>query len=99
MGKIRSDRQPDLFGSLPEAQQVVFVPSEEFLAGIRTELNATLARVTAAQRLPWSDLTQSMLGEMHFHSIAKYLPEAEAKSLSERFEVEIARLYAAEDAA
>ena len=93
MRRNHSDRQPDLFGSLPEAQ------TEAFRAGIRDELNATLARATAAQRFPWSDLTQTMLAEMHFHSIATWLPEAEAKSLSERFEVEIARLYAAEDAA
>ncbi len=64
---------------------------------MRAELTATLARVRGAGFLPWPDLTQTTLAELRFKSIAGWLPEDEAASLRAAFEVEMARLYEAED--
>lgn len=40
-------------------------------------------------------MTQATLAEMRFHSIARWLPDEEAKSLRAEFQSEIDRLYAA----
>ena len=89
--------QPDLFSH--DAQPDLFTDNTpEFVARIREELERTLARVREAETLPWADLTQTTLAERRFHSIAGYLPDAEADALRRAFEAEMARLYAREDA-
>lgn len=92
--------QLDLFGEAkaPEFNPDDYKPSPEFIGQIRRELEATLASVRGAERFPWRDLTQTMLGEMRFHSIVRWLPKEEAAALCAAFEVEMARLYEAEDA-
>ncbi|MCB1882869.1 MAG: hypothetical protein KDG89_02560 [Geminicoccaceae bacterium] len=85
------DAQPDLFGAEP------FEAPPEFVARIREELRATLARVQGAEALPWADLTRTTLAELRFRSIAGYLPEGEAAALRQAFEREMERLYAEAD--
>lgn len=75
-----------------------FVASPEFVARIRAELEATLAMVRVADRLPWPDLTRMTLAELRFRSIVRWLPEAEAAGLRAAFDTEMERLYALEDA-
>ena len=92
-----SASQPDLFSH--DAQPDLFVDAApDFVARIRDELRATLERVQGADALPWADLTRTTLAERRFHSIAGYLPDAEAEALRRAFEAEMARLYAREDA-
>jgi hypothetical protein len=87
----RSARQPDLF----EAQADLFEPPPaDFIARIRDELTAALARVRAAAALPWKDLTAATLAELRFNSIAGWLPEDEANALRLSFQCEMNRLYA-----
>ncbi len=87
--------QPDLFDASPEAE-LVEPPPAEFVAGIRGELLDTLARVRAAGTPPWRDLTQTTLGEMRFHSLARsWLPADEAETLRSEFAAEMLRLYKA----
>jgi hypothetical protein len=69
----------------------------QFVERIRTELVATLAKVRGADGLPWPDLTQTLLAEMRFRSISRYLPESEALGLRTAFEAEMTRLYALDD--
>ena len=66
----------------------------DFVARIRAELKTTLRSVQEAATLPWPDLTRATLA---FNSISRLLPEAEAAALREASEVEMARLYEAED--
>jgi hypothetical protein len=73
------------------------VPPPEFVARIRSELEATLRTVQRAATLPWPDLTRATLAELRFHSIARWLPEGEASALRAAFEAEMARLYESED--
>ncbi len=82
------DTQPDLFADV----------APDFVERIREELEHTLARVREAETLPWADLTRTTLAERRFHSIAGYLPDAEADALRRAFEAEMARLYVQEDA-
>lgn len=92
--------QPDLFADLapvPEPQGVRFEATPDFVARIRAELNETLALVRAAELLPWPDLTRTTLAELRFNSIARWLPDAEAAALRSAFDVEMGRLYDAED--
>jgi hypothetical protein len=94
MSKAHGAAQSDLFAA--EAGDVSTggePPPESFVARIRDELTATLARVTAADTLPWADGTKALLAEMRFHSVAKWLPESEAAELCNRFEAAMARLY------
>lgn len=101
---MRSQRlvQPDLFGApqgdlfdLAQAGPVE-PPPPEFVARIRAELLETLARVRAAATPPWRDLTQTTLGEMRFHSLARsWLPPEEAEALRADFAAEMLRLYKA----
>ena len=66
------------------------------MAQIRDELTATLAKVKAAETPPWRDLTQTTLGEMRFHSLARsWLPAEEAEDLRPAFSAEMLRLYRA----
>lgn len=80
------------------ARRHEFVADAAFVARIRAELEATLATVSAAERLPWPDLTQMTLAELRFRSIVRYLPELEAAALLAAFDAEMDRLYAIEDA-
>jgi hypothetical protein len=91
MRNDRSARQPDLF----ELQADLFEPPPaDFIARIRDELTATLARVREAATLPWKDLTAATLAELRFNSIAGWLPEDEASALRAGFQHEMNRLYA-----
>jgi hypothetical protein len=72
-------------------------PPEAFVARIRSELEATLCAVRQADTFPWPDLTRATLAELRFHSIARWLPDEEAASLREAFEMEMKRLYELED--
>ena len=63
----------------------------------KLELEATLATVRRATRLPWPDLTRATLAELRFNSIARWVPAEEAATLRAAFEVEMARLYRLED--
>lgn len=94
MRNQRSARQADLF----EAQAGLFEPPPaDFVARIRDELTATLARVRQAAKLPWKDLTAATLAELRFNSIAGWLPEPEASALRLSFQREMRRLYAIAD--
>jgi hypothetical protein len=89
------DNQPDLFDIAPGAEEED-PDLPELVARIREELVDTLARVKAAETPPWSDLTQTTLGELRFHSLARtYLPAAEAEAMRAEFEAEMLRLYKA----
>ena len=83
-------RQADLSGDAPATP--VFQPMEDFVAGIRKGLLATLAKATAAQEMPWESLTQMMVTELTFDSLTKWLPPAEAMRAD--FHVQIVRSYA-----
>src|SRR5690349_21227226 len=93
--------QLDLFPDQPITSEAIgasaFDPPPDFVARIRGELEATLASVRGDSRLPWPDLTRTMLAELRFRSIARWLPAGEAASLRAAFEAEMARLYGAED--
>lgn len=92
MATSRSFRQPDLFAPLEAAASRPVMPPE-FVERIRGELQATLARASAAHAMPWSDLTQATLAELRFHSIAGWLPAGEADGLRSAFKIEMERLY------
>ena len=104
MASQRLGRQPDLFSPQPSlfdqarSNEDAEPPPEDFVRRIRAELEATLARAREAQALPWPDLTRSTLAEMRFHSVARWLPEAEALALRRAFAVELCRLYEKADA-
>jgi hypothetical protein len=94
--------QLDLFANqetAPEERAAVAFeqPPAEFVERIRDELVAALGTVREAESLPWPDLTRATLAELRFHSIARWLPEEEASTLREAFEVEMKRLYQLED--
>ena len=85
-------RIPGLFAA---AGQVLLQepPPADFVARIRGELTATLARVREAAALLWKDLTTATLAELRFNSIAGWLAEDEASALRAAFQCEINRLY------
>ena len=94
--------QPDLFADQQSRDREVppgaFEPPPlEFIARIRDELEGTLRTVRTAAALPWPDLTRATLAELRFHSIARWLPAAEAQVLRTAFEAEMARLYESHD--
>jgi hypothetical protein len=89
--------QPDLFAN--ESPRTRMRMSEADVARIRGELQATLRMAREAERFPWPNLNSTMLAEMRFHAMARWLPEEECRELREAFEVEMTRLYEAEDAA
>ena len=70
-------------------------PPADFVARIRAELVATVARAEEAESLPWPDLTAAMLAELRVRGILRWLPDGEAAGLGARFEVAMRRLYAA----
>jgi hypothetical protein len=94
MAGNRSTRRRDLFESI-----LTDPPPADFIARVRDELNATLARAREAATLPWRDLTTATLAELRFHSIAGWLPTDEADALRADFQREMGRLYAIADAA
>ena len=100
----RTAAQPDLFGTAPPHSSPMpgdappeAVPAA-YLARIRADAEALLARVTDAERLPWPDYTQSALAELRFEGLARWLPDAEAAPLRGAFARELDRLYALEPA-
>jgi hypothetical protein len=100
MPSLSGRRQADLFaprGDLFDAppRGRAEPPPPDFLARIRAELGATLARAEAAEALPWPDLTAATLAELRFRGILHWLPGAEAAELRSRFEAAMRRLYAA----
>jgi hypothetical protein len=88
--------QPDLFGpaAAPVAEAMPEV-DEAFMASIRAELGALLAKAEGAERLPWRDFTASALAEIRFDGLLRWLPSEEAAPLAERFAAALDRLYAA----
>jgi len=99
MSHTRTASQPDLFQPADRpgyrAIEEIEPPPEDFIQRIRDELAATLATARGAQSLPWRDLTQTMLVEMRFHSIAEtWLPDDESAPLRAAFAIEMERLYA-----
>jgi len=94
MSKRRDTEHADLFGAEAGAGPTLATPvPEDFVQRIRDELHRTLALVTAATELPWSTPTRACLAEMRFHSIATWLPKAEADILRRRFDAELIRIY------
>jgi hypothetical protein len=92
--------QLDLFGDprgqeRPQAARLDAPP--DFVDRIRKELQGTLALAREAEYLPWSDVLLALMAEKRFHSVSRYLPEDEATALCEALEVELVRLYEAED--
>jgi hypothetical protein len=88
--------QPDLFAD--PGRDMTDPMEQAFIDGIREELLTTLALARDAAVLPWPNLTRATLAELHFNSVARYLPNAEAERLRGEFAVEIARLWAVEEA-
>lgn len=98
MPSLAARRQADLFAPSEDLFDPVPPPAEppppDFLARIRAELQATLARAEAAEALPWPDLTAATLAELRFQGILHWLPRTEAAELRARFEAAMRRLYA-----
>lgn len=102
MARHRNSAQQDLFAPHADAPGFDLDDEEfvdaEFIQRIRDEVTATLAKAKGAARLPWRDLTQTMVTEMRFHSIAQtWLPAEESARLREEFAAEMLRLYAVHD--
>ena len=89
--------QLDVFGEgQPELRRLEVAPGvyradpEE----VRAELRAVLAKVRAAQSIPW-DARRTLYWRTVFPPMTNWLPEDEAKQLRFEFETEIRRLEAA----
>ena len=101
MSDARFARQTDLFDPQSDlfrrsaAIEDAEPPPADFIERIRSELQSTLATVQAAPKFPWRDMTQTLLAEMRFKSIAEWLPDEEAAELRTAFASEMTRLYAA----
>ena len=108
MPRSRTAQQPDFFATLsgPNAAPgddddralgdfLDEPPPEDFIQGLRDELNATLASVRTAEKAPqpWSNLDRMLLGEMRVHSVARWLPPPECKKLRAEFAIEMARIW------
>lgn len=97
----RFAHQPDLFVADPDpdnpAASLDEPPDEAWIQRIREELQATVALAQRSAKLPWGDLTKSMMAEMMFDGKACWLPKAEAHALRAALAAELARLYDAED--
>jgi len=89
-GSLFPEPQGSLLNGLDEPPPAWFVEEK------RCELHTTLGLVRAAERVPW-DILAEIHAERRFLSISRWLPEAEGAVLRERFEIEMARLHAAED--
>ena len=91
-------RQPDLFA--PDASSDLFDenrPAKTFSADpeqVRQELLVLLARLKAAESLPWPK-AETRYHQTVFPQMARWLPEGEAAQLCFDFETELKRLLAA----
>jgi len=95
--------QPDLFSQQQADRREPAVvaleePPADFVDRIRSELGSTLQVAREATAFPWPDLTSATLAELRFHSIARWLPEAEAGNIRAAFDAEMARLYSQHEA-
>lgn len=91
-----SGTQLDLFAE-PREPSPARAADPLLLESVRRELAAMLETYRAAPRLPDGDLTKATVAELRFHSLARWLPEEEAKALITAFDAELDRLYALED--
>jgi len=85
--------QADLFAPEPPRAES---PSEEVVAIIRSRLEATLALVKSATRLPWTEPLVIIREENAFRYGKDALPAEEGARLWAEFDAELDRLYAAE---
>jgi hypothetical protein len=90
-------RQPDLFES--DAQHDLFEEREPFRVSadpdkVRGELLSLLAKLKAAQTLPWSR-EDTRYHQTVFPQMSRWLPEDEAAQLCFEFDTELKRLLAA----
>ncbi len=96
----RFAHQPDLFTAEPDpdnpAASLDEPPDEAWIQRIREEMNATVALAQRSAKLPWGNLTQSMMAEMVFDGKVCWLPKAEAYALRAALAVELERLWDAE---
>ncbi len=97
----RFAEQPGLFDPPPDSPNSSLVdqldehPGEEFIQGIRDDLQATLALARGAASFPWANLTKTYMVEMQFNSMSRWLPRKEAIELRKAFAAEMDRLYEA----
>lgn len=96
--------QTDLFGHGP-AQGSLFGEGEDRMQAprrstrpdpevIRARLNALIAKVRAAEKMPWTE-REARMWQTVFPNMAKWLPDEEAEQLRFEFAREIERLKAA----
>ncbi len=82
--------QSDLFAlPVPAAEG----PNEEVVSIIRSRLLATLALVTSATAMPWTDTLSIIREDNAFRFGKDALPAAEGAALWKAFDVEMDRLY------
>lgn len=91
-----SGAQLDLFAE-PREPAPARAADPLLLASVRRELAAMLDTWRGYARLPEGDFTKATVAELRFHSLARWLPEAEAKALTAAFDAELDRLYALEE--
>jgi DNA-binding PadR family transcriptional regulator len=92
-----SARQPDLFLAEPEREPSEQRPERKYYADpdkVRSKLHKLLAKVRAAQSMPWDERTL-MLNQTVFPQMTNWLPEDEAAQLRLEFEAALKRLKAA----
>lgn len=82
--------QPDLFAEDNAARKQL---SEEESAVVREKLIATLARLEAAEKFPWSDPLEAVHEENRFQRRSEMLGD-EGANLWARFDSVMDRLYA-----
>ena len=90
-------RQLNLFGETEPELPGLDSPVAVYRADpdkVRAELLAVLAKVRAAQTLPW-DARQALYWRTVFPQMTNWLPDEEAAQLRFAFETEIRRLDAA----
>ena len=90
-------RQPDLFEPDPQAELFESRESLRVSANpeyVRGELLALLAKLKAADKLPWSR-EDMRYHQTVFPQMSRWLPEEEAAQLCFEFDTEIKRLLAA----
>ena len=85
--------QPDLFAPKPSARPAD-APNDDYLRLIRARLHASLARVQAAERMPWDDHLEIIRHDNEFRFGKDVLPPEEGAALWAAFDVEMDRLYA-----
>ena len=96
----------DLFATpaqAPMEARAAAGPEEGIVALIRARMQAMVAKVTAAERMPWPDRLAIAIVENEFRANMRLLPPDEAAALWADFDRELDRLFdveaAAEDAA